>query len=285
MVRAALAAVLVSLAASGGGAQGGAQARVELGLGPTGFGGAVLVNPTGALTRCDGPRCFYSFEAGTVVTLTTTISDRGTSFARWLGACTGSAQSCTVTMDRSRLVTARFSPVRLYLEPKPEQGSVTKRPNGTSCGAGCTSYPYGTRVELEATSCCGYSLERWTGMCAPRGSSNTCAFNIHDTTETSPVYYCSSGDCLGVSRSPLSRDVKAKLQVQGSGRVKINGKDCSGPCDFVFTRGQPLVLRAYTEGSSFLGWEGTCRGRDPRCQFTAFNHPNGSPPSVVARFG
>ena len=284
MVRTALAIVLVSLAASVGGAQGGSTATVELALKSTGYGGAVLVNPTGVLTSCEGSRCFYSFEAGTVVTLTKSISSPGTSFARWLGSCTGSASSCVLTMDRNRSVTARFSPVRLYVEPRPEQGNLRVSPSGMSCGPGCTAYPYGTEVTLEAASCCGYSIDRWTGLCAPLGDSDSCVFNIYDTTETSPLYYCSSGDCLGVSRQPLSRDVKAKLEVVGTGKVQINGKDCRGRCEFTFTRGQSLVLRAFTQASTFLGWSYACSGRDPRCQFTAFNQPNGQPPRIVATF-
>lgn len=293
MVRIPLTIVVLLFAASVGGAQGRAhaeaelgraQAEIELGLRPTGYGAAVLVNPIGRLTRCDGSRCFYAFAPGTVVTLTVSISTPGTSFARWLGACTGSSPKCTVRMTGTRFVTARFSPVHLYIEPTRGEGSVERLPAGVPCGAGCSAHPYGSEVELRASSCCDYSFQRWSGRCAPVGSSSTCIFDIVDTTETTPRYVC-TGDCVGTIVQPLSRDVKAKLDVRGRGSITINGKSCRGICEFVFRRSQPLVLRAYTENSTFYGWNGACQGRDPRCQFPAFNDPRGKPPSVSARFG
>ena len=90
-------------------------------------------------------------NAGAVVTLSVVISDRATTFARWLGSCGGSQTTCTVTLDQSRSVLARFSPVRVYLPVDVNGGSVDVSPRGTSCGYGCTAVPYGTRLDIEST--------------------------------------------------------------------------------------------------------------------------------------
>jgi hypothetical protein len=111
-------------------------------------------------------------------------------------------------------------------------------------------------------------------------------FRIYDTTDTTPVFRC-AGSCVGVTQQPLSRDVKARVVVSGAGKVQINGKDCFRVCDYVFTRAQSLVLRAFEQGSRFLGWSGNvCRGTDPRCQFSAFPDPvTRQWPFVRATFG
>jgi uncharacterized repeat protein (TIGR02543 family) len=47
------------------------------------------------------------FARGTIVTLTAT-PDTGWVFLNWAGDCTGTAPTCTVTMDRDRSVIAYF---------------------------------------------------------------------------------------------------------------------------------------------------------------------------------
>jgi hypothetical protein len=188
-------------------------------------------------------------------------------------------------MNQSKMVVARFSPVRLYIQPTPGYGYVEFRTRGTVCGTGCKQFEYGTSVVIIARGCCGYRFDHWTGMCA-RVQSNACRFPIYDLAETTPRFVCASSDCVGTNQSPLSRDVKATLSVYGHGRVGINGKNCSGPgvCQFVFTRGKAIALRAYE--STFVRWGGTvCSGSSsPRCQFSAFTTPSGRPQRITATF-
>lgn len=67
--------------------------------------GAVTSNPTGI--NC-GTDCTELYEANTLVGLTAS-ADTGSLFTGWSGDCTGTNNSCTVTMDASKTVTATFS--------------------------------------------------------------------------------------------------------------------------------------------------------------------------------
>jgi Divergent InlB B-repeat domain len=278
-----LAAAAIALAAAAGSGAGTAQS-VYLGLRSTGVGGNVGVAPSGVLDHCasDG-RCYFRFDAGAVVTLTASTADPAATFVRWLGACAGSQQRCTLTLDRSRSVTARFTPLQLEVGSTVGQGSVSITPAGPSCGPGCTSVAYGSQTVLVAEPCCGYSFDHWDGACASVASSG-CRLTMFESDETTPVFRC-DGECLGVSQQPLTRDVPAQFEVRGHGRITVNGQPCTATCAFSFTRSQPLVLRAQPPaGSRFVSWSGSCVSTAPRCLFSAFRDSRSDAPSVVATF-
>jgi len=52
-----------------------------------------------------------SYATGTVVTLKATAST-GSTFYGWSGTCTGTNVTCTVTLDKSKSVTARFDKIK-----------------------------------------------------------------------------------------------------------------------------------------------------------------------------
>ena len=99
---------------------GDGQACVPI-LGCVPAGGAVSVSPGGLLCPATQPvsapvDCSTTFPAGTVVTLTATpdnpgTSDEESSFAGWGGDCSpaGTATTCALTLDTSKSVTATFS--------------------------------------------------------------------------------------------------------------------------------------------------------------------------------
>jgi len=55
-----------------------------------------------------GGNCTAVFPRGTVVNLTAT-PDPGWSFGGWIGACTGTSPTCTLTMDSDKWVGAYFT--------------------------------------------------------------------------------------------------------------------------------------------------------------------------------
>jgi hypothetical protein len=189
-------------------------------------------------------------------------------------------------MNRSINVTARFSPVRLYVNPTPDRGSVDVTPSGVACGVGCWSFEYGTQITLTARGCCDWSFDYWSGACSFT-RSDRCSFRIYDLAETTPRFEC-VGDCTGQSVQPISRDVPLKVWVRGSGGiVEVNGTKCysrASGCPFTFTRAQPITLRA-SGNRRFKRWEQACTGVLPTCQFSAFKDIYGRPPKVYAIFG
>jgi hypothetical protein len=78
-----------------------------LGLAVSGSGrGKVTSSPAGL--ACPGA-CSLEFQRGTLVALTAT-PDRGSRFAAWTGACTGSSPTCAVAVGSDKTAIAVFSP-------------------------------------------------------------------------------------------------------------------------------------------------------------------------------
>jgi hypothetical protein len=78
-----------------------------LGVAVSGAGrGKITSAPTGLACPV---ACSVEFQSGTSVTLTAT-PDRGSRFAAWTGACTGSSVTCTVALGSDKAATAVFSP-------------------------------------------------------------------------------------------------------------------------------------------------------------------------------
>jgi hypothetical protein len=79
------------------------------------YGGQVAVAPAGAgycTGNQSGTNCANHYALGTVVTLTESVIPpiSGTTvFGGWGGACSGTAPTCTVTMNGNLLVTAAFT--------------------------------------------------------------------------------------------------------------------------------------------------------------------------------
>ena len=67
--------------------------------------GAVTSTPAGI--QC-GSDCSEAYPGGTLVALTATPNNNGATFTGWSGACSGSAHTCTVTLEASKAVKAAF---------------------------------------------------------------------------------------------------------------------------------------------------------------------------------
>ena len=101
---------------------------------------------------------------------------RGSSFAGWSGACTGTG-SCVVSMTQARSVTATFNastggPFTLTVTTVGGSGTVRSTPAGINCGTDCTeAYASGTSVTLTAQSRRrGSTFAGWSGACTGTGS-------------------------------------------------------------------------------------------------------------------
>lgn len=186
------------------------------------------------------PDCGQSYTRGTTVTLTATplkvrategfgpiVETEDTSvFVGWSGACAGTGLTCTVTMDQSRNVGARFAPppalvVEVTDDSRPgsiftefAQGTVTSNPSGIACFDNTDmSGPYaepdcvhgfapGTSVTLTATpqpirAVSTVSFEDtsemsvfagWGGACAAAGTAPTCTVTMDQATSVTAVF-------------------------------------------------------------------------------------------------
>jgi hypothetical protein len=97
---------VTSSGGGGGGGSGGGStgttALLKISIGAT---GTVTSDPAGI--NC-GSACQASYPKGTAVTLTAT-PPAGKTFASWSGACSGTATTCTVTMNADASVKALFN--------------------------------------------------------------------------------------------------------------------------------------------------------------------------------
>src|SRR5947208_2149103 len=118
-----------------------------------------------------------TYTAGTVVTLTATPGP-GSLFTSWSGACSGSANPCTVKMDGTKSVTATFTAQQFTLTLTTTGtgvGSITAAPTATA-----GKYADGTNVTLTATPAAGSQFTGWSAVtvtltAAPAAGLSACS--------------------------------------------------------------------------------------------------------------
>lgn len=214
-----------------------------------------------------GSECSAAFDIGTKVTLTAT-PNVGSTFAGWSGACTGSASTCTVTMDAAKTVTATFN----YFGPRLSvakagtgSGPVTSEPPGIACGSTCAAaYVTGTNVTLTATPNANSVFAGWSGACS--GTAPTCTVTMSAAKNVTATFQFAPALTVGKS---------------GAGTVSSNpaGIDCGSTCTHRFASGSQVTLTATPDAlNTFTGWSGACTGTGT-CTVTM-----SSPRQVTATF-
>jgi hypothetical protein len=142
-----------------------------------GTGSGTVSSAGGEITCPDA--CTADFETGTSVTLTAAPA-AGSSFTGWGGACgEASGDTCTLTMDASKEVTATFTRVTSLLTVLiggSSAGSVSSSPAGiTGCTGSCSaSFASGTVVSLTASAGGGGSFREWRGDACAGSTHLTC---------------------------------------------------------------------------------------------------------------
>lgn len=125
--------------------------------------GTVAVNPVAT-----------TYLPGASVILTASAAS-GTVFAGWSGACTGTALTCTITMNANKVVGATFNTIASYTLTRTTQGTGT----GTiSASPDAASYLDGTTVTLTAAAASGSTFTGWSGAgCS--GTASTCTVTMN----------------------------------------------------------------------------------------------------------
>lgn len=161
-----------------------------------GSGGTISSDPAGIDCGAD---CSQSYPHGTQVTLTANYPAHRAIFEGWSGACSGTANTCTVTMDAAKSVLATFSPGyelvifvdslhNPYYSWPADWGTgnvATATPRGEfSCGvtggegATCRTVIHaGTQLTLTATPHPNDRFAGWGYSCA--GTEPTCTITMN----------------------------------------------------------------------------------------------------------
>jgi hypothetical protein len=159
-------------------------------------------SPSGANEIDCGAACMANDAAGTVVTLTAQAY-AGSEFVAWAGCDAVSGNTCTVTMDAAKWVTATFALQQFMVSVTKGgigNGDVTSTSNPPSatqinCGAACyATYDWSTVVTLSAAPAWGNMFLGWHGCDAMSGSQ--CVVTMQSAKSVTATFF-------GVGAPPL----------------------------------------------------------------------------------
>jgi len=194
-----------------------------------------------------------TYEQGTVVTLTANPAI-GYQFSGWSG-CSGSGNTCSVTMDMAKSVTATFTLKQygLTVTAAPAAGGTITPPGGT--------YDHGTVVTLTANPATGYQFSGWSGC---SGSGNTCSVTMdmaksvtaNFTVTTPPPTTCDDKikdlqKKVAADKHPWRHDhqLKAALRLYSAAQVELGkAKAKVGDSDKRYVR----ALKEFNSGKAAL---------------------------------
>jgi RHS repeat-associated protein/uncharacterized repeat protein (TIGR02543 family) len=195
-----------------------------------------------------------------LVTLTATPAT-GSTFDVWTGGCTGSASTCTVTMDQSQTVTARFTLIPETLTTTKTgngAGTISSLQTGIDCGITCSAvYDWGTSVTLAATPATGSTFTGWSGGCT--GTEATCTVTMDQLQAVNADFT--------LIKLPLT----AAKTGSGTGTVTSvpAGIECGASCSALYDWGTAVTLTATPSADAlFNGWTGACTGTATTCTVT-----------------
>ncbi|OQW90530.1 MAG: hypothetical protein BWK78_06780, partial [Thiotrichaceae bacterium IS1] len=189
--------------------------KVSLTVTKTGTG-TVKSDPPGI--DC-GTTCQQPFEttANTTVTLTAT-PDTNSTFTGWSGDCSGN--SCQVTMNAAKTVTATFTPNQPSLNEVSlkTDGSGKVKCNANDCQP---KYPQNTPVTLIATPDSGFDFSKWSGDCT--GTGPTCTLPMSKSDNQATAYFTPTPPPTSNTPTPFF-----PLTVKPTtGEVKCDGATCN----------------------------------------------------------
>lgn len=156
-------------------------------------GGAVMSEPSGI--DC-GTDCKEGYAPGTPVILTATSSSSA-AFTGWSVKSCGTNNTCVVTMEKAKTVTASFASYELKVVKSgkgAKGGTVTSEPSGIDCGTDCSEkYPPDTSVTLTAAT---DSATAFTGWSEKSCINTTCEVTL-DKAKTVTARFSNTSSITG----------------------------------------------------------------------------------------
>ncbi len=200
----------------------------------TGTGtGTVTTSPAGT-----------AFSTGTVVTLTAAPGADST-FTGWSGACSGTANPCSLTVNNNHTVTANFN-LKTYTL------TASAGPNGTISPSGTVTVNQGTGRTFTITPHTGYRIAGVTVDGISVGPVSTYTFSGVTANHTIAAAFAANTYSLTVTKTGT-----------GAGTVS------NSPAGATFSAGTVVTLTAAPDaGSTFTGWSGACTGTANPCSLT-----------------
>lgn len=224
--------------------------------------GKVTSSPSGI--EC-GASCSAEFEEGSEVTLTET--PEGSTFAGWSGGgCSGTEETCKVTMTEALEVKAEFTAIVLAEFPVNVTVTGGGEVNGaviqecTSVGGTCTEEAKETRpVTLTATPESGWSFAKWSGVtCEAGNTSASCTFTMPQEEVTAQAEF------VETQAFPLTVFVTGEGKIGSSPSGIEECGPASGTCTAEF-EGETTLTATPETGYVFAGWIGCKKTTAAEC--------------------
>lgn len=209
--------------------------------------GTVTSSPPGIACGTTCTTAVASYDAHTVVTLTATPAS-GVLFGGWGGACSGTAMTCTVSMEQAVSVAANFVLPKFAVTVSKDgagSGTVTSGPAGISCGTTCTaSFDSGTPLTLTATAADDSTFTSWSSPCS---GTQPCFFSVFGATDITATFTLKQF-LLQITRTGNSG---------GTVTSDVPGITCGSDCSQNYDAHTVVTLTATAfNGAVFTGWTG-----------------------------
>ena len=208
---------------------------------------SVSTTGSGTVTSLDrkincGAACSHTYPSNSPVTLTPKPAPNW-AFTRWNGCDRIQGTICTVSMYKTRSVTASFTQIYSLSVSTTGSGAVTSNGGGINCGSACShGYLIYTPVTLTATPAQGWALTNWSGCDAVRG--NVCTVGMYKTRAVSATFkptYVVTVSAVGNG-----------TVISGDGNIH-----CGAACSYSYPSGTALGLTAVpVVGSQLSNWSG-----------------------------
>jgi uncharacterized repeat protein (TIGR02543 family) len=201
--------------------------------------------------------CTATEALNSSVTLTASAGE-GYTFTGWSGACSGSAPTCTFTMDADKTVAATFAAAPQLVVTVTGNGNVSGGSGAINCGNNgnvCSArFSLNSTVTLTASPATGATFLGWSGACG--GTATTCTVLMSESKSVSATFSAGPPVLLSVS-------------VTGGGTVTGGGISCGNgatTCNASVPANSSVVLTATpASGATFTGWGGACSGTATTC--------------------
>jgi uncharacterized repeat protein (TIGR02543 family) len=198
--------------------------------------------------------CSWTVPEGSILTVVE-APDGGYVFSGWSSDCSGTQDSCTVTMQGTEKVHATWTIVSAATQTLTvtATGNGKVRGGGIDCPGTCvTRVPQNSFVTLTAEPDEGYTFTGWGTPCIGTGR---CTINVGTAAATVTATFAPT----------LAVEVSGNGNVTG-GSGAINCGNGASICSGGFAANATVTLVATAaSGATFTGWTGACGGTATTC--------------------